>query len=491
MGRRLGVLTLISIVALAGMAGRLPSPGMEAAGGNFVTLDLDRFPPGSVNRVRLADHGVRCPYGRGFYLVRDGDQVLALSWRDARGELVPWNPPENPGYFHTPMWGSTYDKTGRRLAGPSPRSLDRYPVRVAGRRILVDTSHVVMGNPGHEEQVVSVQGEGCWREPMMVTGRGVNLSATDSTALKDWLAAGEHYPRRVEVLAVAPVAGVPTAFYRYKEAGLCFTGYALLSWPNRGQGGISGLSRCRVGDQKEGVEVYQGRAILGKGRSYQLVYGLVADRRVPAVEVVGNRLGSVRVPVRNGFFLASGLLDKSPYYPEVRDVRLLDEKGRPQGPPDEMVPVADGVMVPQGVERAVRTLPRSEQPGVILGAERTYDGYLIIYRNGSRSFGEFRLAWRFGRWEWTGGGSTGMAWSGREPLEFTTSSFTELPPGWRGVVYGVVNDERVARVEAVLAGGRTRPVRVVDGAFYLGLTGDVEALRALDAAGRELFRKGL
>lgn len=92
-----------------------------------------------------------------FHLVRlSEEEFVALSWRDShvRHCTVPWKPdflwpdPDTGqprrGWFRDPCGGSTYDKDGRRVFGPAPRSLDRYAVAIVRDRVIVDTERLFL-----------------------------------------------------------------------------------------------------------------------------------------------------------------------------------------------------------------------------------------------------------------------------------------------------------------------------------------------------------
>jgi Rieske Fe-S protein len=87
----------------------------------------------------------------GFHLVRLGvDEFVALSWREPGSSCtVPWRPNfdwnGSLGWFRDPCTGSTFDRAGRLVFGPSPRGLDRYPVTVSEEDVIVDTSRYVCG----------------------------------------------------------------------------------------------------------------------------------------------------------------------------------------------------------------------------------------------------------------------------------------------------------------------------------------------------------
>ena len=49
--------------------------------------------------------------------------------------------------FECPCHGSIYNIIGEYIQGPAPRGMDRFPIQIKGRRVLVDTSTVVEGPP--------------------------------------------------------------------------------------------------------------------------------------------------------------------------------------------------------------------------------------------------------------------------------------------------------------------------------------------------------
>ena len=63
------------------------------------------------------------------------------------GCTVNWRPVNVPGYsegvISCPCHGSIYDKTGKVLSGPAPRSLDRYEIRLKNNILIVDTAKII------------------------------------------------------------------------------------------------------------------------------------------------------------------------------------------------------------------------------------------------------------------------------------------------------------------------------------------------------------
>lgn len=145
----LGVLTLF---------GRLEE-GMQS---QVLTLRLSDYPVESVTYVDLTRYGIHryqalkpgelftrgfqdaSKRSVGFYLTRHGGEVRAFLARSPHmGEFVEWR--SDLGQLHDVDTGSLWDLDGKRLAGPTPRHLDWFPVTVAGEEIRVDVTEVHCG----------------------------------------------------------------------------------------------------------------------------------------------------------------------------------------------------------------------------------------------------------------------------------------------------------------------------------------------------------
>jgi len=91
------------------------------------------------------------------------DGLLAL-WRKCPhlGCTVPWVATFNyegdgGGWYRCPCHGSTYTKTGIRVFGPAPRSMDTMLIEVdASGNITVQTGSVTPGGPDNPERVLPV-----------------------------------------------------------------------------------------------------------------------------------------------------------------------------------------------------------------------------------------------------------------------------------------------------------------------------------------------
>lgn len=81
------------------------------------------------------------------FLVPSAGAPLALNARDPyRGCVVAWVAGEQR--FVDPCYGSRYLADGSYERGPSPRGLDRFPVRVDGGQVQIDLNHAQNG-PAH------------------------------------------------------------------------------------------------------------------------------------------------------------------------------------------------------------------------------------------------------------------------------------------------------------------------------------------------------
>jgi len=85
------------------------------------------------------------PAGR-MYIVNANDYLFALSQKCPHlGCHVPYC--ESSGRFECPCHGSIYDLAGEYIAGPAPRGMDRYEVKLDGDNVVVDTSILQSGPP--------------------------------------------------------------------------------------------------------------------------------------------------------------------------------------------------------------------------------------------------------------------------------------------------------------------------------------------------------
>lgn len=79
-----------------------------------------------------------------FYVTRVEGDLLALYQKCPHlGCRVPFC--ESSGRFECPCHGSIFNLKGEYVAGPAPRGMDMFPVRIEGGEVLVDTGTVVEG----------------------------------------------------------------------------------------------------------------------------------------------------------------------------------------------------------------------------------------------------------------------------------------------------------------------------------------------------------
>jgi cytochrome b6-f complex iron-sulfur subunit len=79
-----------------------------------------------------------------FYVTRVEGDLLALYQKCPHlGCRVPFC--ESSGRFECPCHGSIFNLKGEYVAGPAPRGMDMFPLRIEGEEVLVDTGTVVEG----------------------------------------------------------------------------------------------------------------------------------------------------------------------------------------------------------------------------------------------------------------------------------------------------------------------------------------------------------
>jgi cytochrome b6-f complex iron-sulfur subunit len=81
-----------------------------------------------------------------FYVTSSKGEVVALYQKCPHlGCRVPFC--DSSGRFECPCHGSKYNLRGEYIEGPAPRGMDRFPIKVDGDHVLVDTGSVVEGPP--------------------------------------------------------------------------------------------------------------------------------------------------------------------------------------------------------------------------------------------------------------------------------------------------------------------------------------------------------
>jgi cytochrome b6-f complex iron-sulfur subunit len=134
-GAALLLLLLFSMVLLGGMLLYQTGQGRLVS-----TLLADQVRAGSITHIDRAVAG-----GRGFFLVRTGDDILALSEIPSHPRALPVAWVASSELFVDPALGCSFTMDGSYLRGPCIRDLDRYPITVQDGRILVDTAHPTPG----------------------------------------------------------------------------------------------------------------------------------------------------------------------------------------------------------------------------------------------------------------------------------------------------------------------------------------------------------
>ncbi len=107
-----------------------------------------------------------------FYVTSSDGEVVALYQKCPHlGCRVPFC--DSSGRFECPCHGSKYNLRGEYIEGPAPRGMDRFPIRIDGDQVLVDTAEVKEG-PARGVHTVSdaAQGPSCLGESPGATGGG-------------------------------------------------------------------------------------------------------------------------------------------------------------------------------------------------------------------------------------------------------------------------------------------------------------------------------
>lgn len=87
---------------------------------------------------------IRYFLGGRFYITASGGSLVALYQKCPHlGCRVPFC--DSSGRFECPCHGSVFNLKGEYLGGPSPRGMDRFPIRIESDDVLVDTGTVLEG----------------------------------------------------------------------------------------------------------------------------------------------------------------------------------------------------------------------------------------------------------------------------------------------------------------------------------------------------------
>jgi nitrite reductase/ring-hydroxylating ferredoxin subunit len=130
-----GLLAVAALTAVAGGAAPLHALTRSYATG---LLDAE----GAITYDVPAADGATIDKSNRLILVRYKGMVHAFSLEcPHKGTMVEWQPDKSR--FYCPKHKSTFQAEGTRIQGKSPRSLDRFAVKVEGGKVVVDTSVVL------------------------------------------------------------------------------------------------------------------------------------------------------------------------------------------------------------------------------------------------------------------------------------------------------------------------------------------------------------
>jgi len=159
--------------SVAAVLNSMYARGVPKLAGKYVVGSLDSLAPGTKQPVvvQMADPKdplksvdakiflVRLDKGQAARNPGGQEGMVYAFWRKCPhlGCTVPWNPtfsfqdPRSgetyPGWFRCPCHGSTYSDAGVKVLGPTPRSLDMFPVAIEDGKIVVDVTKVITGSP--------------------------------------------------------------------------------------------------------------------------------------------------------------------------------------------------------------------------------------------------------------------------------------------------------------------------------------------------------
>jgi len=127
-------------------------PLASGAGGAKVTV-------GNVSSF-AAETSTYVPANR-LYVVNTKGYLFALSQKCPHlGCHVPFC--DSSGRFECPCHGSIYDLAGEYIAGPAPRGMDRYDIKLVGDHVVVDTGVLKTGPArGVKHFLTPPKGPGC------------------------------------------------------------------------------------------------------------------------------------------------------------------------------------------------------------------------------------------------------------------------------------------------------------------------------------------
>jgi nitrite reductase/ring-hydroxylating ferredoxin subunit len=134
-----GSATLILLVSsMALLVGMLLYKTSSA--GLVDTLPVDRVRADVIVHIDRA-----AANGRGFFLVRTSDGILALSEIPSHPRALPVVWIASSKLFVDSALGCSFTRDGSYVRGPCIRNLDRYPIAGHDGRVVVDTAHPTPG----------------------------------------------------------------------------------------------------------------------------------------------------------------------------------------------------------------------------------------------------------------------------------------------------------------------------------------------------------
>lgn len=131
-------------LALAATLALLLTLAMAAAIATAMLLPREWHALGTVRELRGVPQ-LRFVAGKEIYLVWDGDTPLTLSTRDPHSGVCQIRWWTDWGLFADPCGGSAYQPNGDYWRGPSPRSMDRFGVRVVDGVVEVNVDQFAPG----------------------------------------------------------------------------------------------------------------------------------------------------------------------------------------------------------------------------------------------------------------------------------------------------------------------------------------------------------
>jgi cytochrome b6-f complex iron-sulfur subunit len=147
-------------------------PGTSAASGGILNAgSASDYPDGTVKY--FLD-------GRFYVTSSDGNLVALFQKCPHLGCKVPFC--DSSGQFECPCHGSRYNIRGEYIAGPAPHGMDRFPIKIDGGQVFVDTTNAVQGPPRGVATVSNTpKGPSCVNAGEGASGGGATPAAGGSS----------------------------------------------------------------------------------------------------------------------------------------------------------------------------------------------------------------------------------------------------------------------------------------------------------------------